>query len=133
MGVMEMTHETDPRTAIQDKVKSYIDDVHLTGSQVLIGIYVRPEKTKGGIILTETYRDEDKWQGKAGLILKLGAMPFNEEDNIFFGGRLPQVGDWAVYRPSYGFPIQLRNNIECRILEDVRHIKAIVGSPDLVW
>ncbi len=133
MGVMTMQHDVDPRIAIWDSVKSYIDDVHLTGSQVLIGIYVRPEKTKGGIILTDQYRDEDKYQGKAGLILKMGAMPLNDDDKLFFGEKLPKVDDWVVYRPSHGFPLQFKNKVECRILEDVRLIKAIVAEPDMVW
>lgn len=133
MPVLEMVHDKDPKEVIWDGVKEYINDVHITGSQILIGIYVRPEKTKGGLFLTDNYRDEDKFQGKAGLILKLGSMDFDEDDKKFFGGRLPQVNDWVVYRPSHAFPVQFRNKVECRILEDARLIKAIVPAPDLVW
>ena len=130
---MQMTTEIDSRAEIQNAVKDYVNDIHLTGAQVLIGIYVRPQKTKGGIILTDDYREEDVYQGKAGLILKMGPMKMDEKDADFFGDKAPQVGDWVMYRPSDGFPMEFGNKQKCRILSDRRQIKAILASPDMVW
>lgn len=132
-SVIQMSHDTDPRDEIINKVKSYIDTVHVTGAQVLLGIYMRPEKTKGGLILTDQYREEDIYQGKAGLVLKLGPVPFDKDDDLFFGGRFPQVGDWVVYRPSDGFPMDFGDKQKCRLLSDRRQIKVIIPSPDLVF
>lgn len=133
MALMQMAHEKDPRQEIEERVKSYIDNIQLTGPQVLLGIYVRPQKTKGGVILTEAYRDEDVYQGKAALILKMGPHPWDQDDDNFFGNRLPQVGDWVVYRPSDGFPMDFGDKQKCRILSDRRQIKMIISSPDVVW
>lgn len=133
MPILKMQHDNDPRKEITDKVQSYVDEIQLTGAQVLIGIYVRPEKTAGGIMLPDQYREEDIYQGKAGLILKMGPIPFDEEDREFFGGKLPQAGDWVVYRPSHGYPLQLENKVDCRILEDRRLIKAIIPRPDMIF
>jgi co-chaperonin GroES (HSP10) len=133
MGVMKMEHTRDPKDDIFENVKDYIDDVKITGAQVLVGVYVRPSRTAGGIELPDSYRDEDIYQGKAGVILKMGPLPFNQNDDDFFGGKFPKVGDWVVYRPSDGFPLQLENKQNCRLLSDRFKIKAIVPRPDLVW
>lgn len=134
MPIMKMDHSlADPKQEIQDKIKDVLGDIQLTGAQVLVGIYIRPEKTKGGVFLTEGVRTEDAYQGKAALVLKLGPIPFDKEDDLFFGGEFPKVGDWIVFRPSDGFPMDFGDKQKCRILSDRRQIKMIVKSPDVVW
>lgn len=133
MGLMQMAHDSDPAQEILNNVQGYIDTVHLTGAQVLIGIYVRPAKTASGIMLPDNYRDEDIYQGKAGLILKMGPSAFDDKDEDFFGERKPKVGDWVLYRPSDGFPLDFGKKQKCRILGDRRQVKMILQSPDCVW
>ena len=52
MPAMEMQHEVDPKTAILDKV-SDLTGVEVFGSDVLVALYIPPEKTKSGIILAD--------------------------------------------------------------------------------
>jgi co-chaperonin GroES (HSP10) len=132
-SVIRMQHDKDPREEILERTKTYIENIHLTGAQVLLGIYRRPTKTAGGIELPDSYRDEDIYQGKAGLILKIGPVPIDKDDDDFFGGRFPKVGDWVVYRPSDGFPMDFGDKQKCRILQDRRQIKMIVNEPDLIF
>ena len=133
MPLIIMSDEVDSRKEIQDAVAPFLNDFHLTGAQVLMGIYVRPERTKSGLYLSDQYREEDVYQGKAGLILKMGPMKFDEKDSDFFGENLPKVGDWVLYRPSDGFPMEFGNKQKCRILADRRQIKAILTAPDSVF
>ena len=63
------------------------------GDQVLLGVFVRPARTKGKIIYGGVAK-EDIWQGKVGLILAIGPDAFTEADKTF-NGRKPEVGDWA--------------------------------------
>src|SRR3954465_12531923 len=69
-----------------------------TGYNVLVAIYVRPAKTKGGIILTDKTRAEDKHQGNVGLVLAIGPDAF--QDAKFRSGAWCSVGDWILF-PNY--------------------------------
>lgn len=117
-----------------DEIRGSIGDlssVNVFGVQVLVGMWMRPEKTKGGIILTQKTRDEDKFQGKVGFVMKKGGQAFVDGGNHVFGNDNVTEGDCVVYRTSDGFPIDI-NGVHCRLLEDV-HIKAVVTDPAMVW
>lgn len=130
MPPMQMTHDTDPADTIRSAIGD-LSTVDLFQNQVLIGIYIRPAKTAGGIFLTDTARDEDLYQGKVGLVLKKGPIAFVDDDRISFHGKAVEVGDWIVFRPSDGWALSV-NKVACRVLQDV-HIRAKVTSPDVIW
>lgn len=132
-----MLHEEDPRSEILNKVGD-LTDVEVFGSDVLVALYLRPQKTKSGIILADATRDEDKWQGKAGLILKLGPTAYVDEDGNKF--RDIKEGDWVVFRPSDGWPVTLntansvtsKDAVSCRVITDI-HIRMRISTPDAIY
>lgn len=132
MPPMRMIHPEDPAKPIWDKVGS-LDSFELFNNQALVAIYKRPERTTGGIILTDSTRDEDLWQGKVGIILKVGPSAFVEdtEDQKWFAGSDIGVGDWVIFRPSDGWPLGVHGQ-ECRILQDI-HVKGRISGPDEIW
>ncbi len=133
---MKMSRENDPKQELFDKFKdiqSNPDEYQVTGAKVLLGTYIRPQKTAGGIYLTEKYIDEDIWQGKVGLIMKMGPYPFEEEDKKFFGDWKPAVGDWVLFRPSDAFSANLLSKDgHVRIIDRFKLIMK-VPEPDIVW
>lgn len=132
MPQIEMVHVTDPADDVIDRIGDLSDFV-VPFNKVLVGIYVRPEKTKGGLILTDQYRDEDKYQGKAGLILKRGPMAFVDDDRVKFNGLDPQVGEWICFRPSDGMKLDIRHKEgHCILLSDVQ-VQLVIPAPDLVF
>lgn len=132
-----MLHDEDPKQALLQKVGD-LEGVKLYGSDVLVAVYMRPEKTKSGIILTDNMRGEDAYQGKVGLIVKMGPTCFLDENNEKF--RDINVGDWCVFRSSDGWPITLNTSNAltskdatiCRIITDI-NIRMTVSSPDIVF
>ena len=130
MPPMKMKHAVDPKKEILDAVGN-IKDVEIFNNQILCGIYIRPQKTASGIILTEKYVDEDKYQGKVGLVLKMGPEAFVDETGKWFQGVDIKVGDWVVFKPSDGWSVSI-NGKSCRILDDVA-IRGRIQSPDIVW
>jgi co-chaperonin GroES (HSP10) len=114
------------RTSIED-----VSKIEVMHNQILVGIYIRPEKTSGGIYLTEKTLDEDRWQGKVGLVLKAGPMAFQNEGNTDFHGQSVNEGDWVIYRVSDGLSIDV-NGVHCRLIEDV-HIKGRVADPSVIY
>jgi len=130
MPYARMTHDVDPHKTIHDELGD-ISDVELFHNQVLAAIYVRPEKTKGGLYLTNNLRDEDKWQGKVGLIVKAGPDAFKDETGRWFNGVNINVGDWIYFRPSDGWQLTV-HGVLCRILDDT-DVRGRIPAPDAVW
>jgi co-chaperonin GroES (HSP10) len=132
-----MMHPVDPKRALLDRIGD-VSHIQLMNNQVLVATYIRPERTKGNIILPLEAQKEDKYQGKVGLVIAKGPLAFVDDGNVRFGGQDVAIGDWAAYRMSDGwqFTIKGRSSPDnplgehhCRMLQDV-DIKAIVSHPD---
>lgn len=130
MTALKMIHAVEPKQEILDEIGALIGDVEPLGAQVLVAAYVRPEKTAGGIILADNTRGEDNYQGKVGLVLKLGPLAFADDAQHQWGARKPVVGDWVIFRVGDTFPTILGKR-QCRFVEDVS-VKAILARPDSV-
>jgi co-chaperonin GroES (HSP10) len=134
---MMMEHAVDPRDELRAKVGMSLDDVAISANNVLVAVYKRPEKTAGGIILTDQNRDEDNYQSKIGLVLKVGPTAFDydpTDDQWGFQFLDVREGDWIIFRPSEGWALDLKGNetVRCRMLADTA-IKGKVLNPDRVW
>ena len=125
-----MKHAVDPRNAILEAVGD-VSPIEIFNNQILVAIYIRPEKTSGGIILANQTRDEDKWQGKMGLVLKKGPSAFVDESQNWFNGVDVAVGDWVFFRPSDGWGLEV-NGVLCRLLDDTV-IRGRAPTPDMIW
>ena len=132
-----MEHEVDPREEILQRVGE-LKDVEVFGNDILIAVYMRPQKTKSGIILTDNMRGEDAFQGKVGLIVKMGPTAYLDEDGEKF--RDIKEKDWVVFRASDGWPVTLnaansvssKDAVICRIITDI-NIRMRVSSPDAIY
>lgn len=97
-----------------------LTDIEIFGAQLLIAPYIRPEKTRGGIITPGSAAREDEFQGKVGLVLKVGPTAFRKTtfkddggvdrmgDEAQFGGRHPEVGDWIFHDVKACFQMHIR-------------------------
>lgn len=115
--------------------KVNLADVTLMTNQMLIIGHKLPERTAGGIILSDKTKDEDRWQGKVGLVLAMGPTCFKDDGINQFGGSRAEVGDWVVTRAMDGHEIKLGNRSEgviCKIIRDT-HVEMVVKDPDQVF
>lgn len=108
-----------------------LESIQVLHNSLLVAIYQRPEVTKGGIILADVTREEDKYQSKVGLVVKSGPIAFKEDARTDFGGVAAKAGDWVVFRVGDGWSLGI-NGVACRMVQDV-NIKAIVPSPEKIW
>lgn len=104
---------------------------------ILVAKYVRPEKTRGGIIRVDRSLAEDRFQGKVGLVLKTGPIAFKDDQVNKFGGFSVKAGDWVVYRISDGLEFFFvdpngRDGTPGLLIEDI-HIKARINDPEMVY
>lgn len=127
---LKMYHARDPREEMMEQVGD-LSGIEVMHNQILVMVYVRPSKTASGLFISDKTREEDRFQGKAGLVLKKGPQAFKDDEVNKFDGQDVHPGDWVFYRVSDGFPLNVNGQL-CRLLEEV-HIKGKVNSPDVVF
>jgi co-chaperonin GroES (HSP10) len=130
MSNIAMLHEKEPKQVLLEQVGD-TSSIEVFNMQVLVAVYIRPEKTKGGLFLSDKSRDEDRYQSKVGLILKKGPTAFVDKDGEWFSGLDINEGDWIVFRPSDGWNITVNGTL-CRMLDDMS-VRARIAHPDQVW
>ena len=129
-------HKTDeyasnPHKAILDFITPYLDSVRLSADKMLVATYRHPAKTEGGLYLTDTALEEDKFQGAAGLVLKIGSAAFKDDASTSFAGFKAEPLEWITFRPVHGSAREIAG-LHCRFLQDI-HIDAVIEDPTLVW
>ena len=132
MPAMDMQHDVDPAKVLLDQLGGFQDECALCSSQVLMAIYQPPKATSKGIYLPDQTRDEERYQGKVGLVVAVGPLAFVEdpERGVVFPVKA-EVGDWVVIRGSDTWSLSV-NKVPCRMMSDVA-IRMIVPSPDKVY
>jgi co-chaperonin GroES (HSP10) len=130
MPYMQMEHQIDPAQSLKTDLGD-ISDVEVFNNQILVAVYIRPQKTRSGIILTDKTTEEDRYQSKVGLVIKKGPQAFLDKSGEWFKGVSIEEGDWIVFRPADGWSIVV-NNVLCRMIDDV-NIKGRISHPDQVW
>jgi hypothetical protein len=130
MPYMLMDHEVDPAKKLIEDIGD-LSKIELFNNQILVGVYIRPQKMKSGLYLSEKTTEEDRFQSKVGLLLKLGPRAFEPNDEGWFDGETFNLHDWLVFRPSDGWNITV-HGVLCRILTDTQ-VKMRAPNPDEVW
>lgn len=130
MSNIAMLHEKDPKEVLLEQAGD-ISKIEVFNMQVLVAVYIRPEKTKSGLFLSDKARDEDRYQSKVGLIIKKGPTAFVDKDGEWFSGLDIKEGDWIVFRPSDGWNVTVNGTL-CRMLDDMS-VRARIEHPDQVW
>lgn len=123
-----------PQSSVDEILTSMGDalqKIDVSHNQMLIGIYIGPGVTAGGILLPDKAKDEDRWQGKVGLVLKKGPLAFENDVRNDFKGQNVELGTWVIFRVSDGFAIDV-NGVHCRMIEDI-HIRGTVQDPKIIW
>ena len=120
----------NPKKAIQDAIGN-LDGVEIIGDMVLIGIYIRPEKTKGGIIRPQSNVTEDVYQGKVGLVLKWGPDAFFDPNSGDLFEQRVNPGEWCVFKVGDAWNVTIKD-VPCRLVRDSA-IKMKLQDPDSVF
>jgi hypothetical protein len=139
---VRLVHNTDPKQEIIDDAAELLSGVKIPPYSVLLVMYERgvgkEKKTAGGIIVpqaqpTGTLR-EDTFQGKVGLVMKVGALAFTEDDTHHWDGFKPAEGDWVAISVGDTYSFDLPGPRRCRIVDDA-NVRMIVPDEvfDAIW
>lgn len=132
----ELAAVADPKKAILDAIGdiSWFEVFH---NQVLVATFVPPEKI-GNIYVPDRALEENRFQGKTGLVLAVGPMAFQDDAVTKFGGLKAVPGDWVMFRPGDGLEMFIRDRrgvndgISCRLFDDT-FIKGRVDDPAMIY
>lgn len=115
---------TDP----DDKSVFYVDGERLqvSGTKIAIQIYVRDEKTAGGIILTAGSRARDVLDSPVGKVVAIGKDAYKEG---YVAGPYCKPGDWVIYPRYNAARMNWNDAAHIAFLDDI-HVIAVVPNPE---
>jgi co-chaperonin GroES (HSP10) len=135
-AALEVVHTKDPKEVLWEEAAPLAEHIAVYGDDCLIAVFNRGEggetKTQGGIILTAQTLAEDDFQGKVGLLMKVGPEFETKDGNAkFFGDKMPKVGDWVMFRvgDTYSFKVRKKTFRMC----EAKMLRAGVSKPDVIW
>lgn len=116
------------KTDIMEQFGGMLDDVDVFKALVLVATFQRDKLGKGSKLLAATTtKKEDVYQGRVGLVVKIGPLAFVDNKDVQFAGKRVDPGDFCFYTPADGKRISV-NGVECRLMEDI-HIDGRVTDP----
>jgi len=112
-----------------------IDRIELFGGRLIVAKWIRSKI--GSIITVRETKKEDEYQGKVGLVLKVGPLAFVDDENHNWCGLRAKVGDWVMYGHSDGSDFNYSLNgthdqVPCKVLNEVE-VQAILPRPDFAY
>jgi len=126
----------DAAELIYSEVAGLIDNLHVGGADVLVAVFTRIGRSKGGVLLSDRTTDEDNYQGVSAMVLKLGPYAYQSDKTkrwfVDKDGepRPPRPGDWVLFDTKNNFPFKLGART-CRLIND-QYVMAIIDRPDMV-
>jgi len=127
--VSQIPELAERKAAIRAKVGD-LSGIDVMYNMVLIATYIRPAKTKGGIILTGNTLEEDVWQGKTGLVLKMGKDAFRDDGEFSFNGQAADINEWVVFKIGDAWQLTV-GDWPCRLVRD-SSIRMKVKDPAII-
>ena len=130
--LQQLSAAKDPKQALLDALGPAVDQFRVMGQQILVGTFIEPEKTSGGIWKPQSTVQESLYMGTLGLVLKKGPWAFRDDPDlsIDWKGEDVQVGEWVVFKYSDAWELHL-NGVSVRLIDD-RSIRGVVPTPELL-
>ena len=122
-------------------LKATLEAYQVFPTDVIVAKWIRETLGRVGgktsLIAAEQTQKEDRYQGKTGLIIKLGSHAFVDEGDLRFYDFRPKEGDWVQFRNSDGddsmlVPAGTMDGYHIRRLWH-GHIAAILPHPDMIF
>ena len=121
----------DPRKEIKKWCGSLTKE-KILGDRVMVAVYGRPEKTAGGIYVSDNQIQEDQYQGCVGAIVAMGPEAFEYSNGAYkWEGVKPKLWVWVLFRPADGYQYAYRK--ACIRIFPCSSIMAIISDPLLYY
>lgn len=128
--ILEISQANDAKQAILKAVGD-LSGIDVLSDLVLLGTYIRPEKTSGGIIRPRENVEEDEHQGKVGLVLKKGPIAYGDWEDDEHLGKNATLHTWVVFQTANTWKFQL-NGVACSVVPYER-LRLRIDDPTKVF
>lgn len=129
--IEQISRSDDPKKGILEAIGD-IGSADVLTDLVLVGTFIRNEKYKGTtIILPTQVLQEDEFQGKVGLVLKVGPLAFGDWENETERGQNAKLHTWVVFAIKDTWPIQV-NGVACRVVPYDK-LRMRLADPSMVF
>lgn len=128
--IEQISRSADPKKAIIAAVGD-LSKAKISADLVLLGTFIRNERTAGGIIRPTEVLQEDEHQGKVGLVLKAGPLAYADWEDDEARGKSAELHTWVVYAIKDSWPVQI-NGTACRFIAYDK-IRMQVPEPSMVY
>jgi hypothetical protein len=126
--IEQISQSNNPKKAILEAVGD-LSHVRVCSDLVLLGTFIRNERTAGGIIRPKENVNEDEHQGKVGLVLKPGPLAFADWETD--QGANARLHTWVVYYLMDARQLQI-NGTPCRMIP-YEKIRMVIPDPNMVF
>jgi hypothetical protein len=127
---LEVIESGDPREEIWNELRPYVESVRVLGPYLLVAVYDRGGKQlKSGLYLPQ--QTEDPYQGKTGLVLKLGEGVKPGIRGWDWSDEPIRVGDWVGFDVRTASPFLMGTRM-CRLVQ-YDYVTCVVDRPDAIY
>lgn len=133
MPYVKIDHKVDPKEKLLTEIGD-LSDLTVFNNNILVAVYQRPTTvTLGGkeFHLSDKTVEEDRFQSKVGLVLKMGPTAFQDDEGKWFQGVEVKEHDWIVIPPSAATSMIVKG-VLCRLMADTQ-VKMLISDPDAVY
>jgi len=120
--------KSEPKYALEQKYKEQTEKLPKpTGWRIIVLPFKMNDKTKGGVLMTESTLERQQVGSQCGLVLAMGPQCYKDTER-YPDGPWCKVNDWVVFARYAGSRIQIEGG-EIRLLND-DEILATVQNPE---
>jgi len=101
-----------------------------TGWRILVLPFKMDEKTKGGLLMTESVLERQQVGSQCGLVLAMGPQCYEDKDR-YPNGPWCKVNDWVVFARYAGSRIQIEGG-EVRLLNEDEVLATVKNPEDIL-
>jgi chaperonin GroES len=124
----QQNQKSEPKYALEEKYKEQTEKLPKpTGWRIIVLPFKMNDKTKGGVLMTESTLERQQVGSQCGLVLAMGPQCYKDKER-YPDGPWCKVNDWVVFARYAGSRIQIEGG-EIRLLND-DEILATVQNPE---
>ena len=124
----QQNQKSEPKYALEEKYKEQKEKLPKpTGWRIIVLPFKMNDKTKGGVLMTESTLERQQVGSQCGLVLAMGPQCYKDTER-YPDGPWCKVNDWVVFARYAGSRIQIEGG-EIRLLND-DEILATVQNPE---
>ena len=101
-----------------------------TGWRILVLPFKMDEKTKGGLLMTESVLERQQVGSQCGLVLAMGPQCYNDKER-YPNGPWCKVNEWVVFARYAGSRIQIEGG-EVRLLNEDEVLATVKNPEDIL-